>query len=62
MLKRVVLKMDNKHGLEKYLVAGLLAGGTIGSIIGLIFAPKSGKQMRRDIKNKTEVYVCQAES
>ena len=31
------------------LVLGLLIGGLIGAAFGILFAPKSGKEMREDI-------------
>ena len=34
----------------------ILAGGGSGAIIALLFAPRSGKWLRRKIKNKTEDY------
>lgn len=37
------------------LIMGTIIGGAIGSVLGLLFAPKSGKEMRRDIKDKSKV-------
>jgi len=31
---------------------GLLIGGALGALIGIFFAPKSGKELRSDIKDK----------
>ena len=31
---------------------GLLFGGLIGAVLGILYAPKSGKEMREDIKDK----------
>ena len=31
---------------------GLLIGGTLGTLAGILFAPKSGKELRSDIKGK----------
>jgi gas vesicle protein len=36
---------------------GLLIGGAIGAITALLFAPKSGKELRSDIKRKSEEAV-----
>ncbi len=33
-----------------YFFAGLLAGGFLGGVAGLLSAPKSGKELRSDIK------------
>ena len=39
----------------------ILAGGAIGSVITILFAPKSGKLVRKDIRNKTNEYFHEAE-
>ena len=41
---------DWNHGLLK----GLLVGGLIGIVLGMLFAPKSGKETREDITRRTE--------
>jgi gas vesicle protein len=48
--------MSAKNNLIK-----ILAGGAIGSVITLLFAPKSGKVIRKGIKNKTDEYFDEAE-
>jgi len=35
-----------------YLFVGLLIGGALGALAGILFAPKSGKELRKDIKKK----------
>lgn len=50
---------DNNVG--KGLLIGFLAGGAVGAILALLYAPKSGKELRQDIKNKTDVYLDDAE-
>jgi len=37
---------------SKYFIGGLLAGSVIGSLAGLLFAPKSGKELRKNISEK----------
>ena len=37
---------------SKYFIGALLTGGVIGSLVGLLFAPKSGKELRKDISDK----------
>ncbi|MBK9334897.1 MAG: YtxH domain-containing protein [Ignavibacteria bacterium] len=38
-------------------ITGLLTGSVLGGITALLFAPKSGKEFRQDISNKsTELY------
>jgi gas vesicle protein len=36
---------------------GLLAGAVIGGVLGLLFAPQSGKETRQLIKDKTSGFV-----
>jgi gas vesicle protein len=43
---------DKNDGMLKGLVIGLLAGGAIGAVVALLYAPKSGKELRADIKEK----------
>jgi gas vesicle protein len=38
-----------------------LAGGSILALVALLFAPKSGKELRKDIKNKTDEYYDDTE-
>ena len=40
---------------------GFLAGGTVGAIVALLTAPKSGKELRADIKVRSEEYLDEAE-
>ncbi len=42
--------------MKKKTVATLVAGTAIGAGLGVLFAPKSGKETRQDLKNKiTEI-------
>jgi gas vesicle protein len=43
---------DEKNGLAKGLFIGFIAGGIVGAIAALLYAPKSGKELRGDIKRK----------
>jgi gas vesicle protein len=36
------------------LLKGLIIGGIIGAALGILYAPKSGKETREDIAHKTE--------
>lgn len=48
---------DKGSNYTKGFVAGALIGGAVGAITALLLAPKSGKELRQDIANKsTEVY------
>lgn len=50
----------NINSFKGFLI-GFLAGGTVGAIIALLTAPKSGKELRGDIKQKSEEYLDEAE-
>jgi gas vesicle protein len=41
-------------GLAKGLFIGFLVGGIAGAVTALLYAPKSGKELRGDIKRKTD--------
>ena len=52
-----------------YILAGVGLGAIIGAAAGLLFAPKSGEEMREDLnekykelKNKTEEWVAEQRS
>lgn len=36
----------------KKMLGGFLLGGMVGAVIAILYAPKSGKEMRRDISKK----------
>jgi gas vesicle protein len=42
------------------LVKGLVIGGLIGAAIGILFAPKSGKETRQDIAGKADELLVKA--
>jgi len=42
---------DRRYG---HLFKGLLVGGFLGGLAGLLFAPKSGKELRGDIRETQE--------
>src|SRR4030042_813798 len=46
---------------NKGLLLGFLAGGVIGAVVALLYAPKSGRELRKDIKMKTDEYIEDAE-
>ncbi len=48
-------------GMTKGLLLGLLAGGAIGAGIALLYAPKPGRRLRMDIKNKAGDLLDQGE-
>jgi gas vesicle protein len=42
------------------LLKGLLIGGLIGAVVGILYAPKSGKETREDIVRTTEDLLSRA--
>lgn len=46
--------MYDREGNKSSFIAGLLTGGVIGGIAALLFAPKSGKEFRKDIADKKD--------
>ena len=35
-------------------VKGFIIGGGIGTVLGMLYAPKSGKEVRKEIRNASE--------
>jgi len=52
---------ENNEGMGKGLLLGFLAGSVVGAIVALLYAPKSGKELRADIKQKTGELKDQAD-
>ena len=44
--------MEEQEKTKVHFFKGLLVGGALGALAGILFAPKSGKEMRSDIKKK----------
>jgi gas vesicle protein len=53
--------MAQNNGMLKGLVIGLLAGGAIGAVLALLYAPKSGKELRSDLREKADDLLDGAE-
>lgn len=53
--------MSKESNLSKGLLIGFLTGGIVGAAIALLYAPKSGKELRSDIKNKSNEFLDDAE-
>lgn len=48
---------SNENSYSKGLAAGIIIGGAVGAVLALLFAPKSGKELRQDIAERSgEVY------
>ncbi len=43
---------EENSGMAKGLMIGFVAGAVAGAVVALLYAPKSGKELRRDIKDK----------
>jgi len=41
-------------------IKGLLVGGLIGAVLGILYAPKSGKETREGVARKTEDLMAKA--
>jgi gas vesicle protein len=39
---------------------GLIIGGLIGAVLGILYAPKSGKEMREELAGKTDEFLSKA--
>jgi gas vesicle protein len=50
--KKGEFNMGEHEKPQCYLFMGLLIGGALGALAGIFFAPKSGKELRSDIKEK----------
>lgn len=52
---------DNNNGTTKGFIFGLLAGSAIGAVLALLYAPKSGRELRAGLKAKTDELMSNAE-
>jgi gas vesicle protein len=43
---------SNGHGVARGLFIGLLAGGALGASLALLYAPKPGRRLRAELKDK----------
>jgi gas vesicle protein len=53
--------MSRENNIGKGLILGFLAGGAIGAIFGMLYAPKSGKELRDDLRVKSNEYLDDAD-
>ncbi|MCS6807959.1 MAG: YtxH domain-containing protein [Bacteroidota bacterium] len=48
---------NHEHSFSKGLTLGMIIGGAVGALVALLFAPKSGRELRRDIAERSgELY------
>ncbi len=52
---------DEGTGLAKGLLIGFFTGGLIGAALALLYAPKSGKELREDLRQSTDKILEDAE-
>lgn len=50
-------EQNNTGGAAKGFILGVLAGGIAGSVTALLYAPKSGRELRKDIGQKKDKLV-----
>jgi len=53
--------MSENSGGTRGFVAGLFAGGVIGAALALLYAPKSGKEFRAELKERADHLVEDAD-
>jgi gas vesicle protein len=41
-------------GMAKGLIVAFVAGSVVGAVLALLYAPTSGKELRKDLKEKTD--------
>jgi gas vesicle protein len=52
--------MSSNNNVKGFLI-GFLAGGAVGAVVALLTTPKSGKELRGDIKQKSGEYFDEAD-
>jgi len=52
---------SEEKGMGKGLLIGTLTGAAVGSIIALLYTPKSGKELRKNIKTKSQDIIENAD-
>ncbi len=47
-------RASNNNGMAKGMIIGLLTGGAIGAGVALLYAPKTGRRMRAELREKAD--------
>jgi gas vesicle protein len=55
-----ILKGEGFMNKSGDFIAGILVGGMIGAVIGILYAPKSGKETRDEIGRKADELLASA--
>ena len=53
--------MAEENNFGKGMVIGFIAGGALGAALALLYAPKSGRELREDIRGRTDEALDEAE-
>lgn len=53
--------MPENNGGMRGFVAGLFAGGVIGAALALLYAPKSGRELRAELKDRADHLIEDAD-
>lgn len=51
----------NNQETQKGIAIGLFTGALVGSVFGLLYAPKSGEELRKDVKLRKDDFLNDAE-
>lgn len=49
--------MENGNEKFGFFTSGLILGGIVGSVLGILYAPDSGKRTRKKIQRKSDELV-----
>ena len=52
---------NEEKGIGKGLFIGIMTGAAVGSVIALLYAPKSGKKFREEIKTRSQDLIEDAD-
>lgn len=53
--------MAHENHLGKGVLIGFITGGALGAALALLYAPKTGKELRAEIRTKSDDYLDEAD-
>ena len=53
--------MADERNNAKGFILGFIGGAVAGAVLALLYAPKSGRELRADIREKTDNFLDEAE-